>query len=202
MTDTLPSFDELVGMFAGAMESERHSAWHAGDIVNRALAEVARGMGDDETKAGRRAIRRAQRKLLGAMAEAAHCTTARVKQLGEVAATFGTEQRYQDVSWSFFRAVRNAAMRNQLDPRALLDDAIAKAMTVSDLNALGKEVPIELAASGDCAVCGSQVRVKIQGTPAARAEVHQLTIPCPACVALAWLKGTDGREANHVGALQ
>lgn len=202
MTDTLPSFDELVGMFAGAMESERHSAWHAGDIVNRALAEVARGTGDEDTNAGRKAIRRAQRKLLGAMAEAAHCTTARVRQLGQVSGTFGDEQRYPDKAWALFRAVRNAAIRNKLDARALLDDALAKAWGVSELNALGREVPIELAASGECDECGASVRVKIVGQAAARAEVNALSVGCPVCVALAWARGTDGREASLVGSLQ
>ena len=136
------------------------------------------------------------------MAAAAHCTTARVRQLGQVSGTFGDEQRYPDKAWALFRAVRNAANRNKLDARELLDDAIAKGWGVSELNALGRAVPVEVAASGECDDCGATVRVKIVGQAAARAEVHALSIGCPVCVALAWARGTDGREANLVGSLQ
>jgi hypothetical protein len=200
MTDRA-SFDELVGMFCGSLDTERGAAWHAGDIVTRALEEIATtDRAGDRPNA--RAVRSAERRLIGAMAEAAHCTMARVRQLGQVSATFGSEQRYPDKPWSLFRAVRAAAGRNQRDARTLLDEAVANGWGVPDLNAMGRAVPVALALRGDCAVCGSQVRVLIQGTAAARADVQALVLRCPTCVAAAWEAGSDGRDVPIVGALE
>lgn len=213
--DTLPTDDERLGLWCAALELERHAYWTSGDRARDWLDDI-RAAVETERLTPRQA-RKERRRVLGLMAKAAGqgMTLATIQQRARVCATFPDDvrptqspgqhgdraMRYLDLPPTFYRATMNAAERTQRDALELLEEAIDRGLTVGDLNALGKDVPIELVASGDCPKCGATVRVKIVGTPAARAEVHQLTLPCPTCVALAWLRGTDGREADHIGAL-
>lgn len=191
------SFEELVGLFTGALENERDSAWRAGDVALRAVESIL--VPDTLTGVVKLRTRRtAERKLYGALAQAAHCTLARVRQLAQVSGTFGQEQRYPDVPWSLFRSVRTAAIRLNRDPRELLDEVIAQDLGVLAINALGKQPGPTLRAVGTCSDCGAHTSVTL---PRRSDGADQAPIHCPVCVAVKWMDQLDGKDAAMIGAL-
>lgn len=193
--------DTLLGRFAGAMDAERGSAWTGGDIVNAALDTMLRDCGNP------REYRRRRRALLGQFAQRAGCTITRVAQLAAVAGTFGTEQRhgerYAAVAWSYFRAVMNAATRTKQDARQLLDDALAAAMTTTDLNAMGKEIPQAVESHETCGECGAEQRVRVVGSMAH--NYQGMALVCAVCCSRILQENNAEaypfREAPRLGAL-
>ncbi len=186
----------LLDEFIRSLETERTEFWRAGDLV-----AFARQAAEDDRKVAQRRAQ-ARRRLYGIFAQAAMSTAAHVRQLDTVASTFGHETRFPTRPFSWFRAVRNAAERTQQDARLLADEAHERDLTVADLNAMGKDTPDRLVATGDCPRHGATVRVVIEGQAAARAELHGLVLCCPVCVAEAHKAETDGRDAERIGALE
>lgn len=188
------SLDELVGRFCDALANSRDAEWSSGDVLNVALDDTRRRADSP------RLSRRMQAALLRQFASAGHVTTAWCRQHALVSGTFGTELRHPDVSWSYFRAVVNAAHRTKQDARALLEDALAKCLTVADLNALGKDDPQAVGLRATCAECGAAVTVRIQGTMAS--AFKGLPLACAVCTARVLHDGGDAREAPTLGALE
>lgn len=193
------SYDDLIGRFTGALDTERDAVWRAGDVVTRALDDLLAALRSERLT--KRDYRRTRKTILAGMAEAGHCTVARVCQLGAVSGAFGTEQRYPECSWTFYRAVLAAAKRTGRDPRELLDEARDRGWHVADLNQLGKEIAAASALREACADCGSTVTVRVEGSTAA--ALRELpALPCPTCVARKWRDGADAREARRLGVLE
>lgn len=189
------SIEELLSRAAGCLEAGSSAYWTFGDIVTAAVEDMRRAA------ASPREFRRRRSAIFGQFAALkSYVTKAFVKQHAEVAAAFGVEQRYPDVAWSLFRATLNAARRTKRDPRELLDDALAKAMSVADLNALGRDQPQMVEHHGTCSECGAEQRVRIVGSTAT--AFQGMPVPCAVCIGKLKQDGGDAREAATIGTLE
>lgn len=190
--------DEELAEFETICDEEEGCGWRGGDRVNRTLAAHRRA------SQSKREWKIRRRKIIGAFAQRGQKTVSCVAQRAAVSATFGWEQRPDHLQtkppWHFYRSVMNAATRTKVDPRQLLDDALAKGLTVADLNAMGKDVPQVVALAADCSECGATVRVKITGTTAYAFKTWALR--CPVCVAKSHRDEQDGCEAQQIGTLE
>jgi hypothetical protein len=188
------SLDELLARASGCLDAEHDALWTFGDIVNAAIDNARPQCADPRT------LRKARASIYRTFASLRKSVTAAfVRQHAERAGTFGTELRYPDVSFSFYRAVIGAAKRTQRDPRELLDDALAKAMSVSDMNALGVEPKAETSLREQCGDCGARVAITVKQDQG-RSFVG-LAIICPLCASLKLNDGGDPREAMRVGVM-
>jgi hypothetical protein len=128
-----------------------------------------------------------------ALASAAHCTAAHVRNLIDCASAYGVETRYPDVSQALFLECIRAGRRLARKPSDVLDEALREGWHVAVVRQLGRAstlAPKVLDAT--CAACGAEVRVKL-------ARVGGSAMPCPECVRRAWENGGDGREAYRLG---
>ena len=188
------SLDEFLGAFIGALAAGEAGNWRAGDIVVRALGDLSQqGFVPREY-----ARQRAKLLAMFAMNAPKPCTAARVRQLAAVSGTFGTEQRYPDLTWSYFRAAVQAAHRTQVPARALLDEAVQAEWTIGYLNGLGKKNPEAVRLQATCGVCGMRALLRLAGAGVEQA-FRGAALPCPNCIARAWADSTDGKDAERLG---
>lgn len=148
--------EELLQQFADALEVERRSNWLQGDIVARAVMEHGKG-------------------VLGKFAEVGRCTIERIRQLARIATAFPPEVRHPDVSWTWYRAVYQAAKRLGEEPLVLLEEALAHEWSQADLAALGRKKETPARFTGRCDWCGVRVVVETDANGIGRV-VH-----CPLC---------------------
>lgn len=174
------TLDELTSQFCEAMAAERDGAWRAGDVLLHALAVNARNAPSPEAAKAKRPT------LFKAFAAAAGCTTARCRQLAEVAAEVEPGLRAADRSWSWHRAVVHAARRTQRPVAEVLVDASVGGWGQRELQALGAAVE-RVSWHGECGGCGFSVSVSCR-----KAGVRSMAgeeIACPVC------RGNLGRLA-------
>jgi len=189
------SLEELLSRAAGCLESEHDALWLFGDLTNEAIEQAKRNAPDPRT------FRRARAALYRRFASLQKSrTTNFVRQHAERSGTFGVEQRFPDVGFSLYRAVLNAAQRIKQDARHLLDDALAKAWTVGDLNAMGVEPKAITELRAECGDCQARVHIVLKQTQG-RSFVG-LPLRCPVCAAVAAHDGGDVLESATLGALE
>lgn len=188
MTETAvpPAYEPLLQRFISAVDREREDVWEASDTVAKVLSLIT--------------TREERRIVLGAFAEAGHCSIAKLRQRAECANAFGTEYRYPHISWTLFRSAVNAAKRTGRTAQEILDEAVDKNLHVPEVNAMGQSKKRTLSLAKVCDGCGSKVRVSVGGE-AAKAFRHA-AIPCPVCVWALWTDGKDAKEAEKLGALE
>jgi hypothetical protein len=188
------SLDELLARASGCLDAEHGALWTFGDIVNAAVDNARPQCTNPRT------LRKARASIYRTFASLRKSVTAAfVRQHAERAGTFGMELRYPDVSFSFYRAVIGAAKRTECDPRELLDDALARAMSVSDLNALGVAPKAETGLREQCGDCGAHVVITVKQDKGR--SFAGLVVSCPLCAALKLNDGGDPREASRVGVM-
>lgn len=176
------SLDELLSCFADALDQERMGRWKAGDIIVTALKQAGN--------------RRARGKLLRTFASFGHCSTATVRWMAEVSASFEEGMRYPEVNDSFYRAVLRAGRRTDKAPVEILATALKEGWHVSKIEQLGRAPQAEHKAAGRCQCCGAAVSVRVMLTGR-----DGFAIPCPVCVVMAWNAGHDSREVDRVAVL-
>jgi len=167
------TLDELTSQFCEAMHAERDGAWRAGDVLLLALATNARNAPSAEAARAKRPT------LFRAFAAAAGCTTARCRQLAEVAAEIEPGLRDATRSWSYHRAIVHAARRTRRPVAEVLVDASVNGWGQRELQALGAAVE-RVSWHGACGGCDFRVSVSC-AKPGIRASHAGRELWCPIC---------------------
>jgi len=101
---------------------------------------------------------------------------AHLKQIARVSRAFTQEQRFPDVSWSFFRAAYQVSTRVEGEsPYDILTKALDLGWSLSDLNSYGKDFEPEFLLVEQCKVCGTKVSL------VSKSDIAE-AINCPVCI--------------------
>lgn len=211
--DSTDTYDGQIETVAEMIVAQRASYWEAGDRLLRLQDDVLADCRRRNYSAGRTtATWTAIRKRCASLC---HQGDGYMKALIQMSGTFGTEQRYANVSQALYRACIAAGRRlwpatgadaadEQMrgeKAREVLDMARARGWHVADVQQVGKaDTGPQLKVTATCGTCGAVVRIVV---PDSSITVGLPAVPCPVCTARAWVDGdTDAAALAKLGALE
>ena len=211
--DTTDDYDAQIALVAEMVTAQRASAWETGDrllhLRDCVRADAARrGLSPTREEGLWRAVRKR-------CASLCHQGDGYMKALVQMSGTFGTEQRYGNVSQALYRACIAAGRRlwpatgddaadeqmRGAKAREVLDMARARGWHVADVQQVGKaDTGPRLKLTATCGTCGAVVRIVV---PDSSITVGLPAVPCPVCTARAWVDGdTDAAALAKLGCLE
>ena len=149
-----------------ALEQHRADEWGIGDAVVAALRANAEDAPSEQAAKDRRP------KVYRWLADGTGQTAAFFRQHAEVSAAFPEPgQRLPDKSWTWHRAVLNAAVRTERTPMEMQMFAVAADLDVPALSQLGAAQELRAIATGECVACGFTTTVRGRGAAVTTAGV-------------------------------
>lgn len=113
------------------------------------------------------------RKIIGKIAEVCGWRKSQVLHTIELSVVFPPEVRYPDVRRSQYSAALKAAKRLEQEPIAVLEDALARGLSASQIGRLGRGSERAILR----AVCDCGIRLRIEGPGVCEGT----TVICPSC---------------------
>lgn len=212
LDDDTTSYDGQIALVAEMVTAQRASAWETGDrllhLRDQVRADASRR---NLSPARAEGLWRAVRKRCASLC---HQGDGYMKALVQMSGTFGSEQRYGNVSQALYRACiarANTLVDDSGDAetdthargaqaRELLEMALAHGWHVADVRAyLKDEADPHLKLAETCVTCGAVVRIVV---PDSALTVGVPAVPCPVCCARAWKRGEDAESIAKLGALE
>lgn len=210
--DSTDTYDGQIETVAEMIVAQRASYWEAGDRLLRLQDDVLadcrrRNYSAGRTKATWTAIRKR-------CASLCHQGDGYMKALIQMSGTFGTEQRYANVSQALYRACIAAGRRlvpatgdEETDAQArgakareVLELARSRGWHESEVRAYGQpDTGPRLKITATCGTCGAEVRIVV---PDSEVTVGLPAVGCPVCSASAWKRGEDAASLARLGTLE